>query len=86
MNASEKAHELTGKFIPLVNNWDCFLDKPLPMDEIIPSATKCALASVDEIIKVCDVSMLEYWEVVKAFLENEPIDASRYEHPCDRMD
>ena len=87
MNASEKAHDLIGKFIPLVNTWDCFLDRPLLMDEIIPEAKKCALVAVDELINDCDasspfeVARLEYWKGVKTALENESFDSSKFKRP-----
>lgn len=88
MNTREKAHDLIGKFIPFVNNWDCFLDRQLPMAEIIPQAKKCALVAVGELINDCDASSpfeverLEYWALVKDYLENETIDSTKFEHPC----
>lgn len=50
MTEAETAQELVDKFRPLVTTWDCYNDIPVPEDEIIKDAAKCAVICCEEII------------------------------------
>lgn len=78
MNTKEKAIEITDKFKPHVQGWDCYFDCPRNPDDILADAKQCALIVTGEMLKIEYVvgisldetaSFVKYWQEVKIEIE-----------------
>ncbi len=61
----EEAVRLVGLFAPLVTSWDCYHDRPLHPEEMLPDQKKCALICVDEILNVLNTANVNPYYAVK---------------------